>query len=148
MPSSRSEPLAIPDVNVLLALVHPDHVHHQLAHAWFGGTTGFATTPVTEAGLVRLALDAKVVGQAAATPTAALASLRSLRADPRASFLADDASLAEPWIDLVGLSGHRQVTDLHLVDLAARHAAVLVTFDRALAAALVPDDRGHVRLIG
>lgn len=147
MPSPTIEPLALPDVNVLVALLHPNHVHHQLAHAWFENTAAYATTPITEAWLVRLALNTLVTG-ATTTTSAALASLRSLRDDPRASFLVDDSTLAMPEVDLTGLVGHRQVTDIHLVNLVAKHSAVLVTFDRALRQTLMPTDRDHVHVIG
>jgi len=48
-------------------------------------------------------------------------------------FVPDDTSLADPAIDLIALSGYRQVTDLHLVNLAARHGLRLVTFDHKAA---------------
>ncbi|MGV7591807.1 TA system VapC family ribonuclease toxin, partial [Mycobacterium kansasii] len=87
----------------------------------FASTPRFATTPITEAGLVRMALNRAVMGTAI-TAQQALASLASLRADDRATFVPDDSSLAEPSIDLVGLAGNKQVTDLHLVNLVAQHS--------------------------
>ena len=44
------------DVNVLIALVDPAHVHHEPAHAWFSqqGSTSWATCPMTENGLLRI----------------------------------------------------------------------------------------------
>jgi predicted nucleic acid-binding protein len=47
---------ALLDVNVLVALFDPDHVHHELAHDWFGDhrAQGWATCPVTQNGLVRV----------------------------------------------------------------------------------------------
>lgn len=131
--------LELPDVNLLIALLHPSHVRHRQAQQWFAEVGRFATTPLTEAGLIRLALNPAVVGQQA-TAADALASLQSLRDDPRAEFLPDDASFADPEIGLHGLVGLRQVTDLHLVNLAARHGARLVTFDAKIASALLPRD--------
>lgn len=45
------------DVNVLVALFFPDHVHHDLAHDWFADHRhlGWATCPLTENGLIRVA---------------------------------------------------------------------------------------------
>ncbi len=43
----------------------------------------------------------------------------------------------------MGLAGHKQVTDWHLLNLAARHDAVLVTFDRKLERSVGPED-GHL----
>ncbi len=51
---TTSETTYLLDVNVLLALVSPDHVHAGRAHAWFEGVTAWATTPITEAGPLRL----------------------------------------------------------------------------------------------
>ena len=45
------------DVNVLLALCDPMHVHHEAAHRWFAekGSQAWATCPITENGFVRIA---------------------------------------------------------------------------------------------
>ena len=53
-PSTMTERLDLPDVNVLVALVHPGHTHHEHAVEWLQRTAGFATTPITESGLLRL----------------------------------------------------------------------------------------------
>jgi len=38
------------DVNILIAMIDPAHVAHDIAHAWFGadGYFGWATCPLTE----------------------------------------------------------------------------------------------------
>ncbi|MCL2467288.1 MAG: PIN domain-containing protein [Micrococcales bacterium] len=135
--------LDLPDVNVLVALLHPGHVHHHVAQQWFANAKRFATTAVTEAGLLRMALNPTVTGTEAST-AAALASLRSLRSDARAQFLPDDSSLAHATVDLIGLMGHKQVTDLHLVNLAACHGARLVTLDKKIRLVLAPGDQACV----
>ena len=52
---SRRRP-ALLDVNVLVALFDPDHVHHDLAHDWFADhrSRGWATCPITENGVIRV----------------------------------------------------------------------------------------------
>lgn len=52
-----------------------------------------------------------------------------------------------PIIDIAPLTGHQQVTDLHLVNLCARAGLTLATFDAALPTWLVPADRRHVELL-
>lgn len=136
----------LPDVNVLVALLSPAHVHHGAAHAWFESASRFATTPITEAGLVRMAMNQAVMGTAL-TAGDAVASLRSLRQHEHAEFVPDDSSLAEAAIDLVGLAGFRQVTDMHLVNLAARHSGRLVTFDTKIRPALTPIDQAVVHVL-
>jgi hypothetical protein len=53
--------------------------------------------------------------------------LASLRDVPGHRFLVDDVSITDP--DVPKLSGHRQVTEAHLLTLARRHKVRLVTFD-------------------
>lgn len=77
----------------------------------------------------------------------ALETLASIRAHLRWRFLRDDSSLLEPSIDLVGLAGHRQVTDMHLMNLAARHGAVLVTFDQGIGRAVTTGDQQNLRTL-
>ncbi|GAB2707648.1 TA system VapC family ribonuclease toxin [Arthrobacter bambusae] len=127
--------LDLPDVNVVIALLHPGHVHHPYAQHWFANVRRFATTPITETGFIRLALNPTVMGGQTSSE-AALASLRSLRADPRATFLPDNATLADPVISVAAMTGHRQVTDMHLVNLAVVNSARLVTFDQRIASTL------------
>ena len=45
------------DINLLLALTDPMHVHHELSHQWFAkkGRKAWATCPLTENGFVRIA---------------------------------------------------------------------------------------------
>jgi predicted nucleic acid-binding protein len=42
------------DVNLLVALFDPDHIHHETAHDWFSdnASDGWATCPMTENGFV------------------------------------------------------------------------------------------------
>lgn len=136
------------DVNVLIALTWPQHVHHGAAHRWLGelGARRFATCPTTEHGLLRLSTNPRVVGRQVSVADA-LAVLRSIRAMPRQVFLADGTSLAEPVIDLGRAVVGSQVTDLALVNLAASCGAVLATFDRAIPTYLADGDRDHVLVI-
>lgn len=141
---------ALLDVNVLVALFDPDHVHHEAAHAWFARhrAEGWATCPLTENGLVR------VVSHPAYAPGAGWAALAvgRLRAFGQASdhrFWPDDVSLTDATLfDLASGLPHRQVTDLYLLGLAVRHGGRLATFDRDIPAAKVRGARpGSVELI-
>ena len=62
-------------------------------------------------------------------------------------FIVDDAPPAKPSINFSRLKGPKQVTDLHLVDLAARHNAVLATMDGRMVQALTSQDRRHIEII-
>lgn len=125
------------DANVLIALTHPEHVHHVRARRWFADTTEFALCPVTEGALLRFMLR---IGESSATGAA---TLKILRSHPRADFWPDALSYAE--IDMNGVVGHRQVTDAYLAALAQSNGGLLATFDEGIAVLrpqatlLVPD---------
>lgn len=132
---------ALLDVNVLIALGWPNHAHHARARLWFRGHSakGWATTPVTELGFVRISSNRKVM-QVSTTPRIAMRQLAALTALEGHEFWPDDVRL------VVGVGGddgtvhtHRDVTDRHLIALAAGHGGRLVTFDARLHE-LAPDD--------
>lgn len=135
------------DVNVLVALAVDTHLFHGPAHVARSRTgAGWATTPVTESGLIRLLLNPAVTG-GRFTITDAVGVVGGFRLDPSWRHLDDRTSAAEPTIDWMTAVGHRQITDFHLVDLAARHGAVLATFDSSLPGGLSPADRRHVEVL-
>lgn len=130
--------IALLDVNVLIALVDANHVHHDAAHAWFGeGRAHWATCPITENGLVRIISHPKYPN-GVSSPAVALELLTRLKAVGAHTFWPDDVSLT----DLTAFRGDRllafhQVTDVYLLGLAARRGGRLVTFDRKLSTAAV-----------
>lgn len=137
---------ALPDVNVLVALAWPNHLHHAAAVRWFRAerSRGWATCPLTESGFVRVSANPRVGGGRIGVPDAIdlLASLRQLG---NHEFWPDDVSIvASPEVPRERLAGYRQVTDAHLVALARARGGVVVTFDAGVAA-LAPD--GPVRVL-
>jgi toxin-antitoxin system PIN domain toxin len=126
---------ALLDVNVLIALSWPSHVHHTAARRWFTrfSSNGWATTPITEVGFVRISSNRRVM-RVSTTPALAIAQLEALRALPGHAFWPDDVALVVgQGGDREIVSSHRLVTDRHLIALAARYGGRLVTFDAALA---------------
>lgn len=144
--TSNEPEFLLPDVNVLVALTNPSHQHHVQARSWLSGVERFATTPITESGLVRLLLNPTVIGQSLAGEDA-VRTLAALRQSRKATFIPDTSSLAEPCVDIVGLAGHQQATDFHLINLAAQHGGALVTFDRKIRHALAGADRRFLRVL-
>lgn len=120
-------------MNVLVALAWSNHVHHAPARRWFAeqGTVGWATTPVTEVGFVRISSNPTIV-PGASSPRAALDVLVAMCRTGAHEFLPDDVRLIDGVTELVGLVGHRQATDAHLLAVARAHRATLVTFDRGV----------------
>ncbi|MPY80687.1 MAG: type II toxin-antitoxin system VapC family toxin [Actinophytocola sp.] len=139
---------ALLDVNVLIALAWPNHVHHHAARHWFEASSpdGWATTPVTELGFVRVSSNKKVIPDAA-TPGAALEVLRSLCALPGHEFWPDDTRLVDPPFAIDRVGTHQQLTDVHLTALATRRKGRLVTFDKGISKALHPADQSVVELL-
>lgn len=126
---------ALLDVNVLIALAWPNHVHHDPARSWFNErrTSGWATCALTEAGFVRVSCNPSVVGHTV-TPGDAIALLRKLRRVESHSFWAHDRSVVDlPDGILDRIQGYRQITDAVLLAAAMRHGGELATFDNGLA---------------
>ncbi len=122
---------ALPDVNVLVALAWPNHVHHRAARAWFDSASreGWATTVITELGFVRVSSNPRAV-PAARPPQEVLAVLARLCARGDHEFWSDGTRLLDA--DPGRLGSYRQVTDAHLLALAGARGGVVVTFDRGL----------------
>ncbi|MGH8998269.1 MAG: TA system VapC family ribonuclease toxin [Acidimicrobiia bacterium] len=81
------------DVNVLVALAWPTHIHHRAARRWFADChgQGWATAPVTEFGFVQVSSNPAAVGDPL-TPAEALAVLEEIRRRPGHQTWADDIS--------------------------------------------------------
>ena len=137
------------DVNVLIALIDPGHVHHDPAHHWFGrlGHGAWATCPLTENGLLRIVGHPRYPNTPG-TPAAVSASLAVLRALPGHVFWGDDISLMDPaWVDAQRLLSPGQVTDSYLLALACAHRGQLASFDRRLVVDAVHDGGAVLHLI-
>jgi uncharacterized protein len=128
---------ALLDVNALIALVDADHVHHEAMRGWFltSQSAGWATCPLTENGMVRvLSRPAYRSGQRAPVEIVdVLIALKGAFGDSH-EFWPDDVSITdESRFESALIAGTRQVTDVYLLGLAARHKGVVVSFDRTLA---------------
>jgi toxin-antitoxin system PIN domain toxin len=135
------------DLNVLIALAWPQHIHFARAHAWFAvRQSAWMTTPLTETGFIRLSTNPSVVSERISMADA-LALLSRMRAVAGHVFLPDATSLADPVVALAAVATSRHVTDAHLVNLAASSDARLATFDRGIEQMLAVDDRRHVLVL-
>ena len=126
--------MALLDVNVLVALFDPDHVHHETAHDWFAEhrTAGWATCPLTENGFVRVVSHARFRADAP-RPAAVVARLSQFCRSGHHQFWPEAVSLRdEKRFNLVIARGHAQITDVYLLGLAAAAGGCLATFDRTI----------------
>jgi toxin-antitoxin system PIN domain toxin len=122
------------DVNVLVALMWPAHVHHAQVHHWFARTAkaGWATCPLTQSAVVRI-LSNPGFSRDAVTPQEAVRLLKANLNHPTHRFWPDQISFvaaADPV--LRQLTGHQQVTDVYLLGLARHRKGSLATMDRAI----------------
>ena len=74
-------------------------------------------------------------------------ALRGMREAPGHVFVPDFTSITDPVIDMGPLAGTKQVTDFHLLNLAARNSLRLATFDGSLLRAAAAADRGQLFII-
>lgn len=129
---------ALLDVNVLIALLDPDHSLHARATQWFASHAreGWASCPITQNGCVRIMshpgypnpFPVRVVMERLA---------EAISGAPHA-FWPDDISLLDTRVaDASRIHGPRQLTDVYLLALAVRHGGRFVTFDGAVALSAV-----------
>ena len=124
---------ALLDVSVLIALFHPEHVHHEIAHDWFDEQLpfGFATCPLTENGFVRVVTNPR--GPVREDRGTVLTSLRALCENPQHDFWPDAVSLRDDTLfDRQVHVSYLQLTDVYLLALATRMRGTLATFDGSI----------------
>jgi toxin-antitoxin system PIN domain toxin len=126
---------ALLDVNLLVALAWPNHTQHAAARHWFDShsTQGWATTPITESGFVRVSSNRSAI-PTATSPALAIEVLTAITGLDGHQFWLDDVAMVTSGLgDATLIRTHRDVTDAHLLALTQRHDGVLVTFDAHLA---------------
>ena len=130
---------ALLDVNVLIALLDADHLHHVRARDWLEAhiATGWASCPITQNGCIRILSQPNYPN--ALKPSQVAERLREATEAVYHRFWAEGPSLLFPglmsWEYIVG---SRQVTDAYLLALAVHHNGRLVTFDHAITRRVVP----------
>ena len=135
------------DVNLLLALSDPMHVHHDPAHRWFvqEGQQSWATCPITENGFVRVASHPHYPNRPGDV-VAVLSLLRQFCSLEGHRFWAADVTIRDTLPSDAVLS-HSQVTDLYLLGLAVHHQGRLATLDQRIPASLLENGVEALELI-
>jgi hypothetical protein len=140
------------DVNVLVARFWESHAFHRVARAWMASheQEGWATCPITQAGLVRT-ISNPGFSPDAPTPAEAMYWLaQTINQHPSHQFWADDLPLSALSASVRRrLHGPGQITDAYLLTLAIHHKAKLATFDARMLA-LAPEgsaERGALVLL-
>jgi toxin-antitoxin system PIN domain toxin len=142
--------VALLDVNVLVALFDPDHVHHEAAHEWFAANRedGWATCPLTENGVIRI-LSNPAYAAGPEMPASIIRRLDAFCASGGHVFWADEVSLRDSDLFVATAPAtHRQVTDVYLLGLARRRGGRLATFDGGITLTSVAGaTRAHLEII-
>ena len=140
---------ALLDVNVLIALLDAEHLHHELARAWLRRNIqyGWATCPITQNGCMRVMAQP---GYPNPLPVARVAErLEEATAAADHEFWPDDVSLlATGVMDWRRVIGPRQITDVYLLAMAVARQGRFVTFDARISSSAVASTRdGHLCVI-
>ena len=135
------------DVNVLIALSDPMHVHHDAAHYWFSavGSVGWATCPLTENGFVRIASNPKYPNRPG-DGSIVLGLLRQLCGAGGHRFWSEDISLRS-MIRPGTIITHSQITDIFLLGLSVHKGGKLATFDRGIPTTVVEAAKDSLEVI-
>lgn len=127
------------DVSFLVALFDRNHTANHVVSVWFAANIeqGWASCPLTQNGCVRVLSQPRYPRPI--SPSAAMEQLRLATSTEHHQFIPDDISLLDAaLVDDRRLLGHRQVTDVYLLALAATHDARLVTRDARIPLDAVP----------
>lgn len=143
------DPVYLLDVNVLLALLDPLHVHHDRAHDWFAGdgARGWASCAITQNGALRIMANPRYANPVGTVGEAAEV-LAGLCAHPAHRFWPDALSLLDsPRVTRTRLLSSAQVTDSYLLALAMHQGGRLASFDRRLVTEAVQGGAEALHLI-
>jgi len=135
------------DVNTLIALADPLHVHHEKVTRWFAERhrDGWATCPLTENGFIRI-VGHPQYPEGPGTADTARRLLNALRAQAGHQFWSDAVSLCDTT-RFRTLPGTRDLTDFYLLALALEHEARFATLDRRFDPATLPGGAAAYLLI-
>jgi uncharacterized protein len=138
------------DVNVLIALLEPEHDSFPRALEWFesSGWEDWGVCPITETGFVRITTNPGFYA-GPRTQKQASAVLRDLASRPGYRYW----PMTESWSSLTApfagrITGHQQVTDAYLLGMAIKEDGVLVTFDRGLKYLAGPEFSRNLLILG
>jgi hypothetical protein len=135
------------DVNLLLALSDPMHVHHEPAHRWFAekGKRAWATCAITENGFMRIASHPNYPNRPGNVP-AILSILTKLCKAPGHRFWDEDISLIQ-ILKPDSIISHAHITDAYLLGLAVHKKGKLATLDQRIPIDIVKGGREALELV-
>ncbi len=135
------------DVNLLLALTDPMHVHHDIAHQWFAriGRQSWSTCPMTENGFVRIASHPNYPNRPGDV-RGVLTILSRFCALEGHQFWSEDVSVRELLVPGVAVT-YQHITDVYLLGLAMHKQGKLATLDQRIPASAVEGGREALEVL-
>ena len=123
------------DVNLLIALGDPCHVHALRAHRWFASIKGeaWATCPLVQNGFLRILGNASYY-KSPGPPQVVKALLQQICTQPGHQFWPDSVTLT----DFPTLPAAKHLTDFYLLALASHRKGKLATLDQRIDPSLIP----------
>ncbi len=121
---------ALYDVNALLAILDKNHDSHGKVAAWYAANAEqrWVSCPLTQNGCLRILSQPGYANPVSLSEAFQLLTAATLTQAHQ--FLPDDVSLLDSTlVNASRLSGHRQLTDVYLLALAAKNNVRLVTLD-------------------
>ncbi len=132
------------DVNVLIAMFDPAHLHHESAHRWFGssGRQRFATCPLTENGFVRVLCNPAYPNVRGSIASVVARLMAFCSHHPTHAFWEDALSLRDAsTFRAEAVRGYKQLTDVYLLGLCQKRGGRLATFDQRLTSSAIREPR-------
>lgn len=135
------------DINLLLALSDPMHIHHETACRWFAekGHSSWATCPITENGFIRIASHPNYPNRPGSVAVV-MDILRQLCEVPGHHFWPEGISLLQ-ILQTDAIITHAQVTDVYLLGLAVHNKGKMATLDQRIPVDTVHGGRKALELI-
>lgn len=133
---------ALLDVNLLVALLDSDHVHHVQAQEWQATELrdGWASCALTELGFLRVISQPRYPNPVSPAVAAERLSF-ACATDAHALWLCSASPLDVIALDRVHSAA--QLTDAYLLALAVAHDGTLATLDRRIVLSSVPGAQPH-----
>ncbi|HTJ00611.1 MAG TPA: TA system VapC family ribonuclease toxin [Dongiaceae bacterium] len=131
---------ALLDVNVVIALLDPDHAFHDRAHDWWAANAsgGWASCPIVENGVVRIMAHPGYSEKIQFAPGNLISRLRAFASQTNHEFWPDDVSLRNEKLFVAErIHSSRLLTDFYLLALAVKHSGRLATFDQGISLSAV-----------
>lgn len=125
------------DVNVLIALADPYHVHHERVQEWFHQerARAWATSPLTENGFLRI-LGNPGYKHSPGPPTLLREVLHAMCSAPGHQFWPDSISLRDATA-YPALPSFQHLTDFYLLAQSVQHKGKLAALDSRINASAI-----------